>query len=395
MAPVGAGRKFLAAARAAKVGMAASAAELLDEVRRRAIGRIDPEGATRSAVGRAGLARARVVAVGKAAGPMADGAAAALREVLPGSFATLPDGAPAPRTAGIETWRASHPLPDARSAAAGAEALGRVADGVPWILCLSGGASALWFVPAGGLTVAGGRELTVSLLASGRSIGEINDVRRKASRVAGGGLLRAAARGPERVLVLSDVPGDDPAIVGSGPCWPEGGAGAPPHEVIGSNRDLVAAAAAELEACGVRVAERAADEDGAVEALAAAYGAMARRWRAEGAEAPRAAVGGGEARVRVRGDRAGRGGRCTHLALLVAQAIAGVEGAAFGAFASDGVDGASGAAGAIVDGATWGAGAAAALARFDAAGWLAGRGALSPEEPTGTNVRDLYILLLT
>jgi hydroxypyruvate reductase len=383
--------------------MGCGARELLEEVGRRAIGRIDPEGATRAAVRRAGIARARVLAVGKAAGPMADGAAAGLGEVLAGSFATVPDGAPAARAEGIETWRAGHPLPDARSAAAGAEALARVADGVPWILCVSGGASALWFVPAEGLTVAGGSELTAALLQSGRGIAEMNEVRRKASRVAGGGLLRAAARGPERVLVLSDVPGDDPAIVGSGPCWPDGGAGAPRHEVIGSNRTLVAAAEEELETRGVRVVERAADEDGPAEALAQAYGAAAREWSAAraatavaavaGTGTAVAAVGGGEARVAVSaGAAAGRGGRCTHLALLVARAIAGIEGAAFGAIASDGVDGASRAAGAIVDGATWGAGADAALARFDAAGWLDERGALLAEKPTGVNVRDLYIL---
>src|SRR5262245_56601412 len=116
--------------------------ELLDAVRQEAIAAVDPRGATRAAVAAAGIARARVLAVGKAAGAMADGAADALREVLPGSVATLPDGATAPRDARVEVRRASHPLPDERSRAAGEDALARVAErDVPWVLCVSGGAS--------------------------------------------------------------------------------------------------------------------------------------------------------------------------------------------------------------------------------------------------------------
>ena len=125
-------------------------------------------------------------------------------------------------------------------------------DDVPWLLCLSGGASSLWFTPAAPLDLAGGRALTAALLASGRPIEEVNDVRRRASRVAGGGLLRAAARAPSCVLVLSDVRGGEARAVGSGPCWPDetaagaaaGAAAGPPHErpahlVIGSNQTLV------------------------------------------------------------------------------------------------------------------------------------------------------------
>ncbi|HEV8322079.1 MAG TPA: DUF4147 domain-containing protein [Myxococcota bacterium] len=378
---------------------------LLDEVWREALVAVDAHGATRAALQRwlGGAVPAepvRVLAVGKAAGAMADGAAEALGgRVAPGSRATLPDGARAAQAPGVVTERAAHPLPDERSRRAGEAALACVQDGAPWVLCLSGGASSLWLAPAAPLDLAGARALTQALLASGRTIEQMNDVRRQVSRVAGGGLLRAAARPPLCVLVLSDVRGGEARAVGSGPCWPDETPepGSPPshdrpaHLVVGSNQTLVEAARAVLARRGADVVEATWDEDDDVEALAVRWQARAAR---VGLARRAAAVSGGEPRVALpRGISAGRGGRCTHLALLVARALAGRAGVAFAAVASDGVDGCSGAAGAIVDGSTWAPGAAEAVARFDAASFLAQRGALVPEAPSGVNVRDLHVVV--
>ncbi|HXF54807.1 MAG TPA: glycerate-2-kinase family protein, partial [Hyphomicrobiaceae bacterium] len=120
----------------------------------------------------------------------------------------------------IEVVEAGHPVPDARSVAAAEAvlALARSATADDHVLCLlSGGASALWTAPAAGVTLEGKQDLTRSLLRAGARISEINCVRKHLSRIKGGRL--AAAAYPARLLTLaiSDVPGDDPATIGSGP----------------------------------------------------------------------------------------------------------------------------------------------------------------------------------
>jgi glycerate 2-kinase (EC 2.7.1.-) len=120
----------------------------------------------------------------------------------------------------IEVVEAGHPVPDAASQAAAERALSLAQEAGPndiVLVLLSGGASALWAAPAEGITLEAKQALTKELLKSGARIHELNCVRKHLSRIKGGKL--AAAAYPARLLTLaiSDVPGDDPATIGSGP----------------------------------------------------------------------------------------------------------------------------------------------------------------------------------
>ena len=165
-----------------------------------------------------------VAGAGKACVAMARGALGALREagavvsrglLVTKNEAMLDDPL-------VEVRRAGHPLPDARSEVAGLallELLSRatVADRV--LFCLSGGASALIAAPAGELGLVDVAAATGALLAAGVPIGRVNAVRQLLSRTAGGSLARASAA-PVDVVVVSDVLGDDPSVIGSGPFSP-------------------------------------------------------------------------------------------------------------------------------------------------------------------------------
>lgn len=159
---------------------------------------------------------ALVLAVGKAALPMLE-AALTRYEGVPW-LVTPPDGLPPPGLAGGELLPGSHPLPDERSVAAASRALESVRGLGPddlVLLLVSGGGSALWSAPAG-VDLESKRRLTTHLQRAGADIGELNTVRRHLSRVKGGGLL-AATKARVLSLLLSDVPGDAPWDVASGP----------------------------------------------------------------------------------------------------------------------------------------------------------------------------------
>jgi glycerate 2-kinase len=351
-----------------------------------------------------------VWAVGKAAAPMATAAA---RE-CGGAFV-------------VDTRVAGHPLPDARSVAA-AERLLAEAAAVPAeervLLLLSGGASALVAAPIAGLTLTELQEATTALLRGGAPIDDINVVRRHLTRL-GGGKLAAACAGAIDVLALSDVAGDDPATIGSGPASPEPASRAAAlaiahryalpapalralerggenpradhpafargsYRVLASPATLRAEAAQAASAAGFEVVVRPALVAGDVDDFAAELVA-ARATLARG----QCLVAVGEPTVHVRGD--GAGGRAQQLALTLARALAGGD-VAFVALGSDGRDGPTDAAGAAVDGATAaalaaaGVDVAAALARSDSHAALACAGALVASWPTGTNLTDLYLL---
>src|SRR5579884_3308499 len=274
----------------------------------------------------------------------------------------------------------------AMARAADAAARGLVRGGV--LAVLSGGASALLEVPAPGVALDDLRALTAALLAAGADIAALNTVRRHCSLVKGGGLARAA-RGAAGLwaLVLSDVVGDDPAVIASGPTVADPTTFAEALAVLERlpARSVPAAIRAHLErgAAG-RAAEtvkpgdpvlartatvivggnRHAVEAAAAEARARGYATsvLARPFTGDAAEAGRhlaatilalppsggaALVGGGETTVRV--VAGGRGGRCQHLALAAAVVLAGSD-AVLLAAGTDGVDGPTDAAGACVDG---------------------------------------------
>ncbi len=162
--------------------------------------------------------RTLVIAAGKAAGAHAAALAPALTGEWQG-FLVAPRGYTL-ALAGFEVIAAGHPVPDAASVAAAARALelaGALSEGDRLLLLLSGGGSALLCAPAPGVTLDAKRALTQAILRSGATIGEMNAVRKHLSRIKGGRLAAAAWPAETITLSVSDVPGDDPAVIASGP----------------------------------------------------------------------------------------------------------------------------------------------------------------------------------
>ncbi len=337
-------------------------------------------------------------------------------------------------TRAIEVVEAAHPVPDAGGRAAAARILA-LAEGLrqdDLALCLvSGGGSALLTLPAPGIALADKQAVTGALLRSGATIGEINSVRKHLSAIKGGRL--GVACHPARLvsLLISDVPGDDPAVIGSGPTVPDPTTFADARAVLG--RYGIA------EPAGViRHLERAADEtpkEGdprlagaetrivATPAMALAAAAAVARdagyapvvlgdalegeardlARAHAALAREAAPGtlllsGGEATVTVSG--AGRGGPNAEYALALALALEGAPGIFAAACDTDGIDGTEDNAGALVTPETLararalGEDAGARLAANDAYGFFAALGDLVMTGPTLTNVNDFRAILV-
>ncbi|MGV6848030.1 MAG: glycerate kinase type-2 family protein [Marinibacterium sp.] len=335
----------------------------------------------------------QIVAVGKAAAEMARAALdrwpdlPALIVTKDGHAAGLPSGPGGPRI--IE---AAHPVPDARSVAAG-EALLQIVAAMPaashLLLLVSGGASSLAEAPVAGVTLDDLKALNTRLLAQGLDIGAMNAERRKLSRIKGGGLLSAFHGARASILMISDVPGDDPAVVGSG-------IGLPPEDpafdcdlrCVGTNavaRDAVQRAAL-ARGLPVLANEEALHRD--LNDIVADLGPRI------AAMAPGVMIFGGEPTVHLP-DNPGHGGRNQALALALAGAIAGSADITILVAGTDGTDGPTDAAGGLVDGTVWGDGAAEALARADSGTYLARQGALFVTGPTGTNVMDLAIALRT
>jgi glycerate 2-kinase len=330
----------------------------------------------------------------------------------------------------IDTRVAGHPIPDERSVAAAERVLAE-AHSVPSddraLLLLSGGASALVAAPVDGLTLADLAAATRTLYTAGASIHDINVVRRHLTRL-GGGKLAAACDGAIDVLALSDVAGNDPATIGSGPASPEPATRAEALAIARRYR-VPAAALVALERVGENPrADHPAFARGTYRVLAspetlrdeAARAAQAAGWRvrvrpqlvaddvdqfavelvAEGVRLGRGEVfvAVGEPTVQLGPGASGLGGRAQHLALTMTAALAGRD-LGLVALGSDGRDGPTDAAGALVDGRTLheiaarGIDVAEALARADSHRALAAVGATIPKMATGTNLTDLYILV--
>lgn len=345
--------------------------------------------------------RVWVAAVGKAAAAMAAGAVdglAALGVRPAGGLVVVPDGAAVDRAlcaaAGLRVERAAHPEPDLRSVAAGhallALARACAVDDVLLVL-ISGGASALACVPAPGWTLEAKRARIRALAAGGAAIAELNQARRALSALKGG-QLAAACPGPVVTLAVSDVPGDDPAVIGSGPTVP-----GRPGDVV---RVIAGLARLRREAAGAAAARGLAVIVDEVE-LVGDVAAVAARIVAATAALPPATVwiAGGEWTVDV-GPSPGRGGRARQLALIVAEVLAAADAddRVVLVAGSDGVDGTGPDAGAVVDGATWArVGAAgiepgAALVARDAGTALAAIGAGFGAGPSGVNHADLVLV---
>lgn len=332
------------------------------------------------------------VAIGKAASAMMLGAADALGPRLQRGLVVGPDGGIARELAGragMQCLEAGHPLPDERSIAAGQALLafaGATPPGGRVLLMVSGGASALLEVPAPGVSLADLQRLYTEATAQGLDIESLNARRRELSQVKGGRLPGLFAGSNVEGLAISDVPRDDPAVIGSGLL------AAP-----GCRLTLVGSLDEALEAILRTARAQAFSVQRIADRLAGDAAAAARRFCHELAVgAADLLVWGGEAVVNLPA-QPGRGGRCQHFALAAAQCIAGHPELIVLAAGTDGRDGASEDAGAIVDGAT----AERVLdAGFDMAGCLAAADSGPPLEAagdlvhtgaTGTNVGDIVL----
>jgi glycerate 2-kinase len=382
------------------------------------------------------------LAAGKAAPAMATAAA---RTLGPRIGAGLVIGAtPADVPEGFESIVGGHPLPTAASESAGRKALAMAASvGADEMLLvlISGGASALMAVPADGITLDDKRTTTERLLRAGADIHALNTVRKHLSAIKGG-WLAARVRGACHALVVSDVVGDDPSVIASGPTVADnsrfedalaviarfgGEAGHGPAVVarlrrgaaagidetpkpgdprlartsttiIGSRRDAVAGAAAAAAALGYDVLRL--DEAVVGEARTAAVDHV----RAVLAQAtpsgrPSCIVSSGETTVTVTGG--GRGGRNQEFALAAAPLLAEHEGmSVLASVGTDGIDGPTAAAGAIADSTTVARAAAAGLSPDkylldnDSGAFFRALDDLVITGPTGTNVGDLQVILL-
>lgn len=374
--------------------------ELLLGLLRTALARVDGRTCVRAALTQQpppAATRIRVAAVGKAAISMALGAHDALGATIERTLVIARDELGVDelksRTA-AEVILSSHPLPDARSLAAG-QRLVAWTDELPqevWPLFLiSGGSSALVEVPEAHATLADLEALTRESFRSGMPIGVLNARRAALSRIKGGRLAARLGGRAGRALFVSDVPDDDPRVIGSGLMGPA--ASGPDHierTVVASIDHGVAAVEAGATALGLRVhaaARRFADE----------ATRLAARFAHELSLSPaQLLVWGGESTVLLP-PNPGRGGRNQHLALAAARLIAGHPDLLLLAAGTDGSDGATADAGALVDAETC---ARLALAELDAdeclragdsARALAASGDLVHTGPTGTNVGDLVI----
>ena len=336
---------------------------------------------------------------------------------------------------------AGHPVPDRAGLQAAVRAIdfadGAEADDLVLVL-MSGGASANWIAPAAGVSFADKQEVTRALLRSGATIGEINTVRKHLSRIKGGRLARHAFPAKLVTIAISDVPGDDPSAIGSGPTVPDPTTLAEARAIVAKYRlalptsvtaaladasnespkpgdpvfagsrfalaarpaDALRAAEAAVHAAGYECVSLGDRVEGEAREVAAAHAKLARKLRAQGKRA--VILSGGELTVTIRGK--GRGGPNQEYALALAIGLAGMPAVAALAADTDGTDGGAGAAsdpaGALLDGETvarakaLGLDPAAFLADNDSTGFFAALGDLLMPGPTYTNVNDFRAILV-
>jgi hydroxypyruvate reductase len=409
-----------------------------------ALAAADPRRAIAAALPEPVPGRTLVVGAGKASAAMAR----AFEELWPGPLSGLVvtrhgHGVPCER---IEIVEASHPVPDAAGQQAARRilelAVGLGADD-QLVFLVSGGGSALLGFPAAGLTLEDKQAVTRALLRSGATISEINTVRKHLSAIKGGRLAAAAAPARVVTLAISDVPGDDPAVIASGPTVPDPSSFADARAVlakygieepasvvaylatahdetpkpgdaifanshytlIASPQQALTAAADAAQAAGVTpivLSDRIEGESRDIGLMHAAIALQLRdaamRVGGTSVALPAVLLSGGETTVTVRG--AGRGGRNSEFLLSLAAALHGAEGISAIACDTDGIDGTEDNAGAILlpdsiaRAARAGASIKTALAGNDSYGFFAALGDLIVTGPTLTNVNDFRAILV-
>ena len=336
---------------------------------------------------------------------------------------------------------AGHPVPDGAGLDAALRAL-EFADGATAsdlvLVLMSGGASANWIAPVAGVTFADKQAVTRALLRSGATIGEINTVRKHLSRIKGGRLARYAYPAKLVTIAISDVPGDDPSAIGSGPTVPDPTTLTQARAIVAKYRldlptsvtaaltdannespktgdpvfagsqfvlaarpaDSLRAAEAAVRAAGYECMSLGDRVEGEAREVAAAHAKLARELRAKSSRA--VILSGGELTVTIRGQ--GRGGPNQEYALALSIALAGMPAVAALAGDTDGTDGGAGAAsdpaGALLDGQTvaraqaLGLDPAAFLADNNSTGFFAALKDLLSTGPTYTNVNDFRAIVV-
>ncbi len=425
--------------------MATQSGELLESLFRTAVGAAHPSRCLPPDLPEP-PARGRliVLAAGKGAGALTEAAeghylARIAEDRLDGIAVTRHGyGRPTRRIAMIE---AGHPVPD-EAGLKGTERTLAFADAAEKddfvLVLLSGGASANWIAPVAGISFAEKQATTRALLRSGANIAEINCVRKHLSRIKGGRLARRAHPAKVYTLAISDVPGDDPAVIGSGPTVPDPTTLADARAIVRKYRldlpDAVTRALADpgnespkpgdrifadtryrIVACpadALAAAERRAREagydcvvlgdrlQGEAREVAAAHARLAREFAATHRRT--AILSGGELTVTLKGG--GRGGPNQEYALALAIQLDGAKGIAALAADTDGTDGGRGQpddpAGAFIDDTTLARAAAAGLdpaaflADNDSTGFFNGIGDLFTPGPTFTNVTDFRAIVV-
>lgn len=400
--------------------------ELLETSFHAAVSAADPLRILPPHLPRPPLGRTYVAAAGKAAASMALAVERAWPRTAPLDGLALTRYGHGLPTSRIRVLEAGHPVPDAAGEAGARELLQNVRALGPDDLLLalvSGGGSSLLTLPADGVPIEGLKSMTRALLMSGAPIQEMNTVRKHLSAIQGG-RLAAACRAPVLALIISDVVGDDPTHIASGPCAPDPstmadaqavlrkhGIAAPgpfsetpkpgealfahvENRVIATARRSLEAAAAVFAAKGIEPVILGDDITGEAREVAADMAVKARI-----APRPSVLISGGECTVTVRGS-GGQGGRCGEFLLALAIALDGVSGVHAIAADTDGIDGSEDNAGAVIAPDTLARAAArgldtqALLDANDSYGFFSALGDLVVTGPTRTNVNDYRAILL-
>ena len=392
--------------------------------------------------------RVVVVGAGKAGASMALAVERAWPDVsLEGVVITrYAHGAPTQR---IRVVEAGHPVPDTAGESAAQEILQRVSELQPddlLLVLISGGGSSLLSLPVPDVSMTALKSVTSMLLASGAPIEEMNVVRKHLSRISGGRLAAAAAaRGAQVVaLIISDVTGDAPTDIASGPCAPDpttyadaisvlsrwnvvapdevsnwlrrGASGEVPetpksddplfarveNRVISTAHQSLQAAAEVFRSAGIDAVLLGDTVTGEAREVAKVYAALVREIRARNHpfKVPVALISGGECTVTLPAGMAGRGGRCTEFLLSMAVELGGMRGVHALACDTDGIDGSEMNAGAwlspesIALAAARGVNARDAMTSHDAYGFFLAADQLIVTGPTLTNVNDYRVILV-
>jgi hydroxypyruvate reductase len=399
---------------------------LLEESFRAAVAAADPLVILPAHLPRPPRGRTFVAAAGKAAASMALAVERHWPRAAPLEGLAITRYAHGMPTERIRVIEAGHPVPDAAGESAARRLLEEVRKLGPDDLLLalvSGGGSSLLSLPAPGVPMEGLKAMTRELLRCGAPIQEMNTVRKHLSAIQGG-RLAAACRAPVLALVVSDVTGDDPTHIASGPCAPDPttvadaqavlakyGIAAPgpfaetpkpgdalfarvENRVIATARRSLEAAASVFAAHGYAATILGDDITGEAREVARAMAAQART-----ARRPGVLISGGECTVTMRG-AAGRGGRCAEFLLALAIALEGAPGIHAIAADTDGIDGSEDNAGAVMAPDTLARAAArqidarAMLEANDSYGFFSALGDLVVTGPTRTNVNDYRAILL-